>query len=84
MNAVEIEEAVSELAIQTFDGAEFPFAFLLGFGNKHITIVKLRKGDTNKSDVGGVLQTKNIYIAVAKPGDVSTAPSYTEGQSGNQ
>jgi len=28
MNAVEIEEAISALAEQTFDAAEFPFAFL--------------------------------------------------------
>jgi hypothetical protein len=28
MNAVEIEEAVSALAEQTFDPVEFPFAFL--------------------------------------------------------
>jgi len=27
MNAVEIEEAVSELAAQPFDAQEFPFAF---------------------------------------------------------
>jgi hypothetical protein len=34
MNAVEIEEAVSALADQTFDPIEFPFAFLQAFGNK--------------------------------------------------
>ena len=28
MNAVEIEEAISALAEQPFDAAEFPFAFL--------------------------------------------------------
>lgn len=31
MNAVEIETAVSELAEQPFDAAEFPFAFLQAF-----------------------------------------------------
>ena len=36
MNAVEIEEAVSTLADQPFDPAEFPFAFLRAFGNKEI------------------------------------------------
>jgi hypothetical protein len=34
MNAVEIEAAISELAKQPFDPAEFPFAFLAAFGNK--------------------------------------------------
>ncbi len=32
MNAVEIEQAVSDLAPQPVDGAEFPFAFLAAFG----------------------------------------------------
>ena len=34
MNAVEIEAALSDLACQPFDAAEFPFAFLTAFGNK--------------------------------------------------
>jgi len=33
MNAVEIETAVSDLALQPFDAGEFPFAFLQAFGN---------------------------------------------------
>jgi hypothetical protein len=72
MNAVEIEQAVSALAEQPFDPAEFPFAFLEAFGNKETTLKRLRKGETNKSDFagpwGGVLQTNNIHIAVAAPG----------------
>lgn len=71
MNAVEIEEAISALAEQPFNGAEFPFAFLQAFGNKETTIKKLRAGASNKSDVGGVLQTSNIHIAVAAPGNVT-------------
>jgi hypothetical protein len=71
MNAVEIEEAVSALAERPFDRAEFPFTFLEAFGNKETTIKKLRAGATNKSDVGGVLQTNNIHIAVAQPGEVT-------------
>lgn len=54
MNAVEIEEAISALAELPFDGGEFPFAFLQAFGNKETTIKKLRAGETNKSDLGGV------------------------------
>jgi hypothetical protein len=34
MNAVEIEEAISGLAEQVFDAAEFPYAFLRAFGNR--------------------------------------------------
>ncbi len=34
MNAVEIDEAISNLAESTFDALEFPFLFLLAFGNK--------------------------------------------------
>ncbi len=71
MNAVEIEEAISVLAEETFDPTEFPFAFLQAFGNKETTLRRLRKGESNKSDLGGVLQTSNIHIAVAAPGEVT-------------
>ena len=72
MNAVEIEEAISKLAEQPFDAEEFPFAFLQAFGNKDTTLKRLRKGESNKSDQGGVLQTNNIHIAVATPGAVTS------------
>ncbi|PYE86939.1 class I SAM-dependent DNA methyltransferase [Phyllobacterium leguminum] len=71
MNAVEIEEAVSELASQPFDAREFPFAFLAAFGNKETTIKRLRTASANASDVpGGVLQKSNIHIAVCSEGMV--------------
>ena len=55
MNAVEIEEAVSQLAEAPFDPEEFPCAFLEAFGNKATTIKKLKskKGGSNHSDLGG-------------------------------
>ncbi|KUP91409.1 class I SAM-dependent DNA methyltransferase [Tritonibacter horizontis] len=71
MNAVEIEQAVSELAEQPFDAAEFPYAFLMAFGNKDTTIKRLRTGASNKSDLGGVLQTNNIHLATCAPGDIA-------------
>lgn len=71
MNAVEIEEAISALAEQPFDATEFPFAFLEAFGNKATTIKRLRSGASNKSDVGGVLQTSNVHIAAADTGSVT-------------
>lgn len=71
MNAVEIEQALSDLAAQAFDAAEFPFQFLAAFGNKATTLSRLRKGESNVSDVpGGVLQRNHIHIAVAESGQV--------------
>ncbi len=54
MNAVEIEQAITDLAAQPFDRAEFPYAFLQAFGNKATTLKRLRAGASNKSDLGGV------------------------------
>lgn len=79
MSMIEIEEAVSALAEQPFDASEFPYLFLQAFGNKETTLKRLRKGDTNKSDLiapegspyRGVLQTNNIHIAVAPSGEVT-------------
>ena len=72
MNAVEIEEAISQLAGQPFNPAAFPFAFLEAFGNKTTTIKLLRSGSSNKSDLGGVLQRNNIHIVVCGADDVTT------------
>ena len=56
MNAIELEVAVSALAAQPFDADELPFAFLAAFGNKETVVKRLRKGESNASDVpGGVL-----------------------------
>jgi len=73
MNAVEIEEAITDLAEQPFDPAEFPYAFLEAFGNKATTIQRLRSGATNKSDLGGVLQTNNIHTLTVETGQVTQA-----------
>lgn len=71
MNTVEIEAAISELAQQPFDAAEFPFSFLAAFGNKDTTLKRLRTGNNNASDVpSGVLQRNNIHIAVCEAGTV--------------
>jgi len=72
MNAVEIEEEISNLAGRPFVSDEFPYAFLEAFGNKETTIKRLKSGNSNKSDVdGGVLQQNNIHIAVCSEGDVT-------------
>ena len=71
MNPVEIEEAVSNLALEPFNRAEFPFQFLAAFGNKDTALQRLRAGNTNQSDVpGAVLQRGNIHIATCDPGAV--------------
>lgn len=76
MNAVEIEQAISDLAEQPFDPAEFPYNFLAAFGNKDTTLKRLRTGDNNKSDVqGGVLQRGNIHIATCSNGTVDATLS---------
>lgn len=71
MNAVEIEEAVSELVAQPFDRAEFAFQFLAAFGNKDTTLKKLRAGGSNLSDIeDAVLQRNNIHLATCDLGQV--------------
>lgn len=87
MNAVEIEEAVSSLAVEPFNSGEFPYEFLKAFGNKDTTVKRLRAGASNASDVGGVLQRNNIHIAVAETGQVRSmltalrqSPATTKGK----
>ena len=70
MNAVEIEEAVSELFEQPFDAVSFPGAFLEAFGNKPTVIKRLQSG-TNLSDIdGAVLQRNNIHFKTCEEGQV--------------
>ena len=73
MNAVEIEEAISNLAEQPFDAVNFPYEFLRAFGNKETTIKRLRGSSENKSDIeNGLLQRNNIHIAVCPIGETNT------------
>jgi hypothetical protein len=72
MNAVEIEQAVSDLMEAEFDPAAFPYAFLEAFGNKETTLKRLKSGNTNTSDIpGGLLQRNNIHIKVCPEGQVT-------------
>lgn len=74
MNAVEIEQAVTALAEQPFDAAEFPYAFLEAFGNKATTVKRLRTGTSNRSDLpGGVLQTGHLHLLACEAGQVAEA-----------
>jgi hypothetical protein len=67
MNAVEIEQAISELAEQPFDPEGFSFAFLEAFGNKETTIRRPRKGQSNIAvcPIGGVTKTLTALKASA-------------------
>ncbi|MDP1524329.1 MAG: hypothetical protein Q8M20_00840 [Rhodocyclaceae bacterium] len=49
MNAVEIEAALSDLALEPFAAGEFPFAFLAAFGEKDIALKRLRAGTVGAS-----------------------------------
>ena len=72
MNAVEIESAISDLALEPFDAVEFPYTFLAAFGNKDTALKRLRAGNNNASDIqGGVLLRNNIHIAACEQGTVS-------------
>jgi hypothetical protein len=73
MNAVEIEQAITNLAEQPFDPVTFPYSFLEAFGEKETTIKRLRAGITNKSNIGGVLRSSNsIHISTCDTGQVTT------------
>lgn len=71
MNAVEIEQAITDLAEKPFDRVAFPYAFLEAFDRNDTTIRRLRAGASNKSDLGGVLQTNHIHILTCNAGQVS-------------
>ena len=74
MNPSEISDALSGLASQPYDLAEFPFGFALATGNTPATIAKLRGGSFNKSDLpGGVLMNQKFHFVPALPGMVSAA-----------
>jgi len=72
MNAVEIEAALSDLALEPFNAAEFPFQFLAAFGNKETALKRLRTGNNNASDLpSGILLRNNIHLATCEKGKVS-------------
>jgi hypothetical protein len=76
VNAVEIEQAISDLIGQAFHADEFPYLFLEAFGNKATTIKRLKESNHNKSDIAsdttkGVLHQNNIHIATCPQGHVN-------------
>jgi hypothetical protein len=69
MNAVEIDEAVSNLAEAPFDAETFPYAFLEAFGNKETTLKRLKSGTTNQSDLaGGIGHASATSLRFETPG----------------
>ncbi|MFA5589724.1 MAG: DNA methyltransferase [Lysobacteraceae bacterium] len=84
MNAVEIEQAISELAEQPFAPDDFPYHFLAAFGHKQTTLKRLRSGNANSSDVpGGVLLRNHLHLVVAQPGEVGNAMNVLRGSTAN-
>jgi hypothetical protein len=70
MNAVEIADDLANLAVQPFEAAEFPFQFMAAFDKKETQLKRLRKDDTNRSDVPDrVLLQSNIHLAVCPAGE---------------
>lgn len=51
MNPTEICDALSDIAAKPFDPAEFGFAFALATDTPEPTVIKLRAGTYNKSDL---------------------------------
>ena len=88
MNAVEIEAALSDLALAPFQAEEFAYQFLAAFGNKDTTLKRLRSGNNNASDLpGGVLLRNNIHLVSCVPGAVESmlqalksSPATTKGK----
>ena len=54
-----------------FRGGRVSLRVSASFRQQGDTLKKLRKGESNKSDLGGVLQTNNIHIAIAPAGEVT-------------
>lgn len=72
MNAIEIESEVEKLAKAPYDAEAFPWAFLRAFAAKETTVKRLKKGDTNHSDLPkGVLWRNNIHLATCPEGQVA-------------
>lgn len=72
MNAVEIEQSVSDLFDKPFEAETFVPEFLEAFGNK-ATVIKRLQSSTSLSDIeGAVLQRSNIHLKVCPEGQVHT------------
>ncbi len=72
MNAVEIEQSVSDLFDKPFEAGTFVPEFLEAFGNKS-TVIKRLQSSTSLSDIeDAVLQRSNIHLKVCREGQVHT------------
>ena len=76
MDAVEIEEAVSEFEKIPFNADEFPYKFLSAYGNKNTTIKKIREGSANKSEEWFLVPLEVIKDTINKIMDGSITQYY--------
>ncbi len=66
MNAVEIEEAISDLALQPFDATEFSFAFLFGFFLPLAGISTIKEIKDNPVDVRATGRLNKLYVELLR------------------
>ncbi len=79
MNAVEIEQSVSDLFDKPFEAETFVPEFLEAFGNK-ATVIKRLQSSASLSDIdGAVLQRSNIHLKVCPEGQVHTVFNQLKG-----
>lgn len=72
MNAVEIEEAVGELAQQPFNPKTFVTGFMAAYGAPKTTLTLIQNGNNNPSDLtGGVLWRKWLHYKPSPTGQVA-------------
>lgn len=86
MNAVEIEQAISDLALQDFDATEFPFAFLAE-GEVSATLQALRASPaTAKAKARFILATDGQTLEAEEltSGDTIAPALYKDDGGGRQ
>ena len=84
MNAVEIEEAVSALADQPFDRAEFPYAFLKRSATRRRRSSGCAAARRTSPTAAACSRPNNIHIAVCAPGEVDEDARGAEGEPGDR
>lgn len=73
MNAVEIEEAVTELTQQPYEPVAFITGFMAAYGASATTITRLKGGDGNTSDLlNGILWKKWVHFQPAAEGQAAS------------
>lgn len=67
MNVAEIEDSIAQLADKPFSPDDFFLGFMEAYAAPPVTVTKMRKGDSPKSDVDGAWLWRNKVHAAACP-----------------